>query len=116
MKRPVTQTLSGWLTLLALTLTTPALAQAELAEDVREYRLENGLRVIMVERGVAPVIDFNLTFDTGGVDEPPGLGGVAHMVEHMALMMGVPLLLVPAQAITLMLRALPARGERSRRN
>ena len=84
MKRPVTQTLSGWLTLLALTLTTPALAQAELAEDVREYRLENGLRVIMVERGVAPVIDFNLTFDVGGVDEPPGLGGVAHMVEHMA--------------------------------
>ncbi|WP_097188718.1 cytochrome c oxidase assembly protein [Ornithinimicrobium cerasi] len=36
-----------------------------------------------------------------------------HMVEHMALMMGVPLLLVPAQAITLMLRALPARQDRT---
>ena len=73
-----------WLSALLLTFSSPALAQAELAENVREFRLENGLRVIMVERGVAPVIDFNLTFDTGGVDEPFGLGGVAHMVEHMA--------------------------------
>ena len=38
----------------------------------------------MVVRDFAPVIDFNLTFDVGGVDEPEGLGGVAHMVEHMA--------------------------------
>lgn len=37
----------------------------------------------------------------------------AHMVGHMALMMGVPLLLVPAQAITLALRALPARRDRT---
>lgn len=36
-----------------------------------------------------------------------------HMVEHMALMMGVPLLLVPAQPITLLLRALPARRDRT---
>lgn len=65
-------------------LVGPAYAQDELAENVREFRLENGLRVIMVPRGTAPVIDFNLTFDVGGVDEPPGLGGIAHMVEHMA--------------------------------
>ena len=73
-----------WLFALLLTFSSPALAQAELAENVRKFRLQNGLRVIMVPRGFAPVIDFNLTFDTGGVDEPPGLGGVAHMVEHMA--------------------------------
>lgn len=36
-----------------------------------------------------------------------------HMVAHMALMMGVPLLLVPAQPITLALRALPARRDRT---
>ncbi len=34
-----------------------------------------------------------------------------HMVEHMALMMAVPILLVPATAITLALRALPARRD-----
>jgi len=62
----------------------PAQAQDELAEDIHEYTLANGLRVIMVVRDFAPVIDFNLTFDVGGVDEPEGLGGIAHMVEHMA--------------------------------
>ena len=36
-----------------------------------------------------------------------------HMVEHMALMMAVPILLVPASAITLALRALPARRDRT---
>lgn len=36
-----------------------------------------------------------------------------HMVEHMALMMAVPILLVPASAITLALRALPARQDRT---
>ena len=36
-----------------------------------------------------------------------------HMVEHMALMMFVPILLVPAQAITLAVRAMPARRDRT---
>lgn len=47
----------------------------------------------------------------------PGIYGrvmfSVHMVEHMALMMGVPILLVPAQVITLLLRALPARHDRT---
>ena len=36
-----------------------------------------------------------------------------HMIMHMTLMMGVPILLVPAQAITLAYRALPARRDRT---
>ena len=36
-----------------------------------------------------------------------------HMMMHMALMMGVPLLLVPAQAITLAYRTLPARRDKT---
>ena len=36
-----------------------------------------------------------------------------HMVGHMTLMMAVPILLVPAQPITLALRALPARRDRT---
>lgn len=36
-----------------------------------------------------------------------------HMVMHMALMMGVPILLVPAQAITLAYRALPPRRDKT---
>jgi len=79
--RPLPLRLLAVLLLLAL---FQANAQDELAENVHAYTLENGMRVIMVVRDTAPVIDFNLTFDVGGVDEPEGLGGIAHMVEHMA--------------------------------
>jgi predicted Zn-dependent peptidase len=75
--------------LLALVLATGALAQPaapalELADRVTETRLDNGLRVLLVEEHSAPVIAFNLMFAVGGIDEPEGLGGIAHMVEHMA--------------------------------
>ncbi len=56
----------------------------DLQEFTTEFQLDNGLRVIMVKQGFAPVISFNLMFDVGGMDEPDGLGGLAHMVEHMA--------------------------------
>ena len=56
----------------------------DLQEFTTEFELDNGLTVIMVEQGFAPVISFNLMFDVGGMDEPEGLGGLAHMVEHMA--------------------------------
>lgn len=36
-----------------------------------------------------------------------------HMIMHMVLMMGVPILLVPAQAITLAYRTLPARKDKT---
>ncbi len=66
-------------------LYTFSLAVAQnLHEVTTEFELDNGLRVIMVKQGFAPVISFNLMFDVGGMDEPEGLGGLAHMVEHMA--------------------------------
>ena len=72
------------LALLVVAFVTATAAAQELDERVTEYTLDNGLRVIFYEDHTAPTIAFNLMFDIGGVDEPPGLGGVAHMVEHMA--------------------------------
>ncbi|MDZ7706038.1 MAG: pitrilysin family protein [Trueperaceae bacterium] len=69
---------------LLFTLFVTAGYAQDLAERVSEYTLDNGLRIIMVEQDFAPVVSINLMFDVGGVDEPPGLGGIAHMVEHMA--------------------------------
>ena len=71
------------LMIVTLMIITGAAAQ-DLADRVSEYTLDNGMRVILVKQGAAPVIAFNLTFDVGGIDEPNGLGGIAHMVEHMA--------------------------------
>ncbi|MEX2534123.1 MAG: pitrilysin family protein [Trueperaceae bacterium] len=56
----------------------------ELATRVTERQLDNGLTILLVEDHSAPVIAFNLMFGVGGIDEPEGLGGIAHMVEHMA--------------------------------
>ncbi len=52
-------------------------------ENVTEFTLDNGLHFIIVERPVAPVASFVTFVDVGGVDEPAGHTGIAHIFEHM---------------------------------
>ena len=72
----------------AVTALVSLFAGAAIAQDLssREHMttLSNGMRIVLVEQHAAPVVSFVLMFDVGGLDEPPGLGGIAHMVEHMA--------------------------------
>ncbi len=70
--------------LLVLLLAAAPGTGQDLLEQTTLHTLDNGLRVIFVEQPYAPIIHFNLMFNVGGVDEEPGLGGIAHMVEHMA--------------------------------
>lgn len=53
-------------------------------QNVTEHTLSNGMKFIIVERDVAPVATFMTFVNAGGVDEPIGLSGVAHIFEHMA--------------------------------
>ncbi len=53
-------------------------------EQLTEFRLENGLKFIVLERHQAPVVSFLTYADVGGVDEPEGQTGVAHFLEHLA--------------------------------
>jgi predicted Zn-dependent peptidase len=46
--------------------------------------LENGMRFLFVQRGDAPVFHGMIRFNVGGVDEVPGITGLAHLFEHMA--------------------------------
>ncbi|MBD2412959.1 peptidase M16 [Nostoc calcicola FACHB-389] len=52
--------------------------------ELTEFRLENGLKFIVLERHQAPVVSFLTYADVGGVDEPDGKTGVAHFLEHLA--------------------------------
>ncbi len=52
--------------------------------QVTEFRLDNGMTFIVLERHQAPVISFLTYADVGGADEPDGKTGVAHFLEHMA--------------------------------
>lgn len=56
----------------------------ELESDVHSFTLENGLTFLVVERPESPVFSFTTFVDAGGVDEVPGVTGIAHMFEHMA--------------------------------
>jgi zinc protease len=48
-----------------------------------EYRLKNGLRVILHEDRSTPVVGVNLWYHVGSKDEVPGRTGFAHLFEHM---------------------------------
>ncbi len=48
-----------------------------------DYRLENGLRIILSVDHAAPVVAVSVTYDVGSRNEHPGRTGFAHLFEHM---------------------------------
>ena len=50
---------------------------------VKEYTLDNGMTVLMLERHDSPTISFQIRFRVGAVDENVGATGTAHLLEHM---------------------------------
>lgn len=56
----------------------------EFEDRVTEFTLDNGLKFIIIERPVAPVMSFVTFVDVGGANEPVGHTGIAHIFEHMA--------------------------------
>lgn len=56
----------------------------QVIKGVTEFRLDNGIKFLVLERHRAPVISFLTYADVGGVDEPDGKTGVAHFLEHLA--------------------------------
>lgn len=53
-------------------------------DQVSEFRLDNGMKFIVLERHKAPVVSFLIYADVGGVNEPQNQTGVAHYLEHLA--------------------------------
>lgn len=58
-------------------------SQDRLRLDVTKHVLGNGMRVLLVPRRDAPVVSTYLRFGVGGVDDPKGQTGIAHLLEHM---------------------------------
>jgi len=48
-----------------------------------DYRLKNGLRVLLAPDHSAPVVALSVTYDVGSRNERPGRSGFAHLFEHM---------------------------------
>ena len=64
-------------------LLLPILASPALAQEVTTATLGNGMEVMVVEDHRAPVAVHMVWYKTGSADEPPGVSGVAHFLEHL---------------------------------
>lgn len=74
--------------LCGLLLMLPALAAQELppirsVEGITEYRLDNGLQVLLFPDESSPKVTVNLTVFVGSRHEGYGEAGMAHLLEHM---------------------------------
>ena len=56
----------------------------DIEAQVQEHVLSNGMKFIILERHDAPVFSGYIYVNVGGVDEPVGNTGIAHVFEHMA--------------------------------
>ena len=73
------------LNILLLFITAPPLySEISLGNDVVEWTLDNGMHFICLPRHQSPVFTAYIRFRVGGVDEHPGITGLAHFFEHMA--------------------------------
>ncbi len=51
--------------------------------DFKEFKLANGLKVLLAEDHSAPTFSICVTYNVGSRDERPGRTGFAHLFEHM---------------------------------
>ncbi len=62
----------------------PLSSYGETLEDrVKEYKLDNGLRLLVLKRGGSPTFSVFSRLMVGAVDENVGETGIAHILEHM---------------------------------
>jgi len=55
------------------------------AQDTKvfQFALQNGMQVVVVPDHRSPIVTQMLWYRVGAMDDPPGLGGLAHFFEHM---------------------------------
>ena len=71
------------LALLLIIVTGASSALAGTYSNVHEYRLQNGMKLIIKEDHRAPVVISQLWYKVGSADEHDGITGLSHVLEHM---------------------------------
>jgi zinc protease len=66
---------------LLLAMALAPLARAE--PKVSNFRLDNGMEVVVIEDHRAPVVTHMVWYRVGSADEPWGHSGIAHFFEHL---------------------------------
>lgn len=78
---------AAWSSLLAAEATKPMSITS--IEGISEYRLENGLKILLFPDPSKPTVTVNMTVFVGSRHEGYGEAGMAHLLEHM-LFKGTP--------------------------
>jgi len=67
----------------ALALMTLIAGQAFALPKITDFTLENGMRAVVIEDHRAPVVTHMVWYPVGSADEPWGVSGIAHFLEHL---------------------------------
>jgi zinc protease len=75
----------NWIAAAVLTaaLATPVFAADEPASKIADYKLPNGLELVVIPDHRAPVVTHMIWYKVGAADETPGKSGLAHFLEHL---------------------------------
>ena len=80
-------TLRAVFPLLIAVLIMTALAVTSLASSAAaratHFKLDNGMQVVVIPDRRAPVVTHMVWYRVGAADEPPGVSGIAHFLEHL---------------------------------
>src|SRR6202045_2106311 len=69
--------------ILALASVVTCAARVEAAPTVTDFKLDNGLEVVVIPDHRAPVVTHMIWYKVGAADETPGKSGLAHFLEHL---------------------------------
>lgn len=61
----------------------PLLFANDTTQNTHHYQLDNGLTVLVRENPQAPVVTVMTWYKVGSIDEPAGITGISHVLEHM---------------------------------
>lgn len=62
---------------------SPTAVHVTTVEGISEYRLQNGLRIVLVPDSSRPTVTVNAVYFVGSRDEGYGEAGMAHILEHL---------------------------------
>ncbi len=74
---------SGFLVAIAMLMLTSLMSPIHAATRAADFVLKNGMRVVVVSDHRAAVVTHMVWYRVGAADEPPGVSGIAHFLEHL---------------------------------
>lgn len=75
--------ITSLVSIMTLHLTPSFAANAAPDVHVEEFKLDNGMQVVVIPNTRAPVVTHMVFYRVGAADETPGVSGIAHFLEHL---------------------------------